>query len=68
MMTILTNQQERTRFLRFSAVGAFGALVDFSVFNSADPTDQHFTGFGYRNLICGRGLQQFPLEPLLDLS
>jgi putative flippase GtrA len=32
-MTILTNQQERTRFLRFSAVGAFGALVDFSVFN-----------------------------------
>jgi putative flippase GtrA len=30
---ILTNPQERTRFLRFLAVGAFGAVVDFGVFN-----------------------------------
>jgi putative flippase GtrA len=30
---ILTNPQERTRFLRFLAVGAFGFVVDFSVFN-----------------------------------
>lgn len=30
---ILTNTQERTRFLRFLVVGAFGFVVDFSVFN-----------------------------------
>ena len=30
---ILTNTQERTRFLRFLAVGAFGAVVDFGIFN-----------------------------------
>ncbi len=32
-MTILTSQQERTRFLRFAVVGAVGAVVDFVVFN-----------------------------------
>lgn len=32
-MTILTSQQERTRFLRFAVVGAIGAVVDFVVFN-----------------------------------
>jgi putative flippase GtrA len=30
---IITNQQERTRFLRFALVGAVGAIVDFGVFN-----------------------------------
>jgi putative flippase GtrA len=30
---ILTNQQERTRFLRFAVVGIIGAVVDFGVFN-----------------------------------
>jgi putative flippase GtrA len=32
-MTILTSTQERTRFLKFMVVGAFGALVDFGVMN-----------------------------------
>jgi putative flippase GtrA len=30
---ILTNAQERTRFLKFAAVGAFGAVIDFAFFN-----------------------------------
>jgi putative flippase GtrA len=30
---ILTNQQERVRFLRFAAVGVIGAVVDFGTFN-----------------------------------
>jgi putative flippase GtrA len=30
---ILTNQKERSRFLRFAVVGAFGAVVDFGVMN-----------------------------------
>lgn len=30
---ILTNSQERTRFLKFAFVGAVGAVVDFFVFN-----------------------------------
>lgn len=30
---IVSNPQERSRFLRFAAVGAMGALVDFSTFN-----------------------------------
>jgi putative flippase GtrA len=30
---ILTNQKERTRFIRFAIVGTIGALVDFGVFN-----------------------------------
>ncbi len=30
---ILTNVQERTRFLRFLVVGLIGAVVDFGVFN-----------------------------------
>ena len=33
MTVILTNPQERTRFLKFMAVGAFGALVDFGIAN-----------------------------------
>jgi putative flippase GtrA len=32
-MTILTNKQERIRFLKFMVVGAFGAVVDFGVMN-----------------------------------
>lgn len=32
-MTILTHPQERTRFLRFMAVGVIGAIVDFGVMN-----------------------------------
>ncbi len=32
-MTILSNPQERTRFMKFMVVGAFGALVDFGVMN-----------------------------------
>ena len=31
--SILNNPQERERFLKFSAVGAFGALVDFGTFH-----------------------------------
>jgi len=31
--SILKNPQERERFLKFSVVGAFGALVDFSTFH-----------------------------------
>ena len=34
MTIILTNPQERTRFLKFMAVGAFGAVVDFGIANS----------------------------------
>jgi putative flippase GtrA len=30
---ILTNAQERTRFYKFAVVGAFGALLDFGLFN-----------------------------------
>ena len=33
MTVIITNPQERTRFLKFMAVGAFGALVDFGIAN-----------------------------------
>jgi len=33
MTTILTNTRERTRFLRFAAVGIIGAVVDFGVAN-----------------------------------
>lgn len=32
-MSILTNPQERARFLRFAMVGAIGAVVDFGSFN-----------------------------------
>jgi putative flippase GtrA len=32
-MTLLTNKQERTRFLKFMVVGAFGAVVDFGMMN-----------------------------------
>lgn len=32
-MSILTNQQERRRFIRFAVVGVIGAVVDFGVFN-----------------------------------
>lgn len=32
-MTLLNSSKERRRFLRFSAVGAIGAVVDFAVFN-----------------------------------
>ncbi len=31
--SIVTDQKERTRFLRFSVVGAIGAVVDFSTFH-----------------------------------
>lgn len=31
--SILTNPQERIRFLRFLFVGAFGAVIDFGIFN-----------------------------------
>jgi putative flippase GtrA len=34
MTLIITNPQERTRFLKFIAVGAFGAVVDFGIANS----------------------------------
>lgn len=30
---ILTNPREKTRFIRFAIVGAFGALVDFFIYN-----------------------------------
>ena len=33
MTVILTDPHERTRFLKFMAVGAFGALVDFGIAN-----------------------------------
>ena len=33
MTVILTNPQERSRFLKFMVVGAFGALVDFGIAN-----------------------------------
>jgi putative flippase GtrA len=33
MTTIITNPQERTRFLRFAVVGIIGAVVDFGVMN-----------------------------------
>jgi len=32
-MSLLTNRQERTRFLRFLVVGLIGAVVDFGTFN-----------------------------------
>ena len=32
-MILLKNSRERTRLLRYSIVGAIGALVDFAVFN-----------------------------------
>jgi putative flippase GtrA len=32
-MAVLTNPVERSRFLKFMAVGAFGALVDFGIAN-----------------------------------
>lgn len=34
MTAILTNPVERTRFLKFAAVGVVGAIIDFSVFNA----------------------------------
>ena len=33
MTKIITNPQERTRFLKFMAVGVFGAVVDFGIMN-----------------------------------
>ena len=33
MTVILTNPRERTRFLRFAAVGVIGAVIDFGVMN-----------------------------------
>ncbi len=33
MTAILTNPTERTRFIKFMAVGAFGAVVDFGIAN-----------------------------------
>ena len=33
MTSIITNSQERTRFLKFSVVGVIGAIVDFGVMN-----------------------------------
>ena len=33
MTSIVSNPVERTRFLKFMAVGAFGALVDFGIAN-----------------------------------
>ena len=32
-MSIITNRQERGRFLRFAVVGVIGAVVDFGTFN-----------------------------------
>ncbi len=32
-MSIITNKNERVRFLKFATVGAFGAIVDFGIFN-----------------------------------
>ena len=32
-MNLLTNKKERTRFLRFAAVGVIGSIVDFTTFN-----------------------------------
>jgi putative flippase GtrA len=34
MTVLLTNKRERTRFLRFAAVGVMGALVDFGTMNA----------------------------------
>jgi putative flippase GtrA len=39
--TILTDAQERTRFLKFAVVGTIGAVVDFGVFNLLT----HWAGF-----------------------
>jgi putative flippase GtrA len=33
MSTIITDKQERTRFLKFMVVGVIGALVDFGIMN-----------------------------------
>ncbi len=33
MTLILTNERERSRFLRFAVVGAIGAVIDFGVMN-----------------------------------
>jgi putative flippase GtrA len=33
MTVLITNPRERTRFLRFAAVGVIGAIVDFGVMN-----------------------------------
>lgn len=33
MIAVLNNSAERTRFLKFMAVGAFGAFVDFGIAN-----------------------------------
>ena len=33
MTLILTNPRERSRFIKFSVVGVFGAVVDFGAFN-----------------------------------
>lgn len=33
MIMILSNSKERTRFLKFAAVGTLGALIDFGVMN-----------------------------------
>jgi putative flippase GtrA len=33
MISVLNNSVERTRFLKFMAVGAFGAIVDFGIAN-----------------------------------
>ncbi len=41
MTAIINNSRERTRFLRFAAVGLFGAIVDFGVMNVL----VHFFGF-----------------------
>ena len=66
-MSLLTTSQEKTRFIRFIAVGAIGAVVDFGIMNLlSNFFHMPLTLAGTISFICAI-ISNFLLEPLLDL-
>lgn len=50
---ILTNQKERSRFLKFALVGALGALIDFGVMNLlSHSVDMNLVTAGTISFVC----------------
>src|SRR5512140_3284592 len=52
MIAVLYNPVERTRFLKFMAVGAFGALVDFGIANLLSHFGMQLVFAGTISFIC----------------
>ncbi len=68
MIAIMNSPVERTRFLKFMAVGAFGAVVDFGIANVLSHFFNMPLVYAGNDLLHLRRHQQLHLEPLLDLS